>query len=38
MRNFDKPEVYRLISDEACAGLIITDTDAHVYQQLNDIV
>ncbi|HGB1822971.1 TPA: hypothetical protein ACIUGV_003880 [Salmonella enterica subsp. enterica serovar Bahrenfeld] len=24
--------------DDTCTGLIIADTDAHVYQRLNDIV
>lgn len=38
MRSFDKPEVYRLMRDDTCTGLIIADTDAHVYQRLNDIV
>ncbi|MXF08754.1 hypothetical protein [Escherichia coli] len=38
MRNFSKKEIYRLIHNDNCTGLIIAAHNAHVYQQLNDIV
>ncbi|ENA86212.1 hypothetical protein A8C60_23460 [Escherichia coli] len=38
MRNFSKLEIYRLMHDDNCAGLIIADPDTYVYQRLNDIV
>lgn len=37
MRSFGKLEVYRLMRDGECTGLIIADSSAHVYQRLTDI-
>nr|DAL75952.1 MAG TPA: hypothetical protein [Bacteriophage sp.] len=37
MRSFGKLEVYRLMRDSTCTGLIIADNGARVYQRLTDI-
>lgn len=37
MRSFGKLEVYRLMRDDMCTGLIIADSGAQVYQRLTDI-